>query len=103
MRAAIKLASISIVLAAFVASAHAQSRTIKIVVPSTAGGGADTLARLLADTIGRQQGQTFIVENRPGAGNTIGTEFVARAAPDGNTLLVTTPEFVINAHLRKLS
>jgi tripartite-type tricarboxylate transporter receptor subunit TctC len=84
--------------------AQAQNaRTIKIVVPSTAGGGADTLARLLGDQIGRKQGQTIVVENRPGAGNTIGTEFVARAAPDGNTVLVTTPEFVINAHLRKLS
>jgi tripartite-type tricarboxylate transporter receptor subunit TctC len=84
--------------------APAQSgRTIKIIVPSTAGGGADTLARLLGDQISRKQGQTIVVENRPGAGNTIGTEFVARAAPDGNTVLVTTPEFVINAHLRKLN
>jgi tripartite-type tricarboxylate transporter receptor subunit TctC len=44
-----------------------------------------------------------VVENRPGASNTIGTEAVARAAPDGNTVLVTTPEFVINAHLKKLN
>jgi tripartite-type tricarboxylate transporter receptor subunit TctC len=83
--------------------APAQTRTVKIVVPSTAGGGADTLARLLGDQISRKQGQTIVVENRPGASNTIGTEAVARAAPDGNTVLVTTPEFVINAHLRKLS
>jgi tripartite-type tricarboxylate transporter receptor subunit TctC len=78
-------------------------RTIKVIVPSTAGGGADTLARLLGDQISRKQGQTIVVENRPGASNTIGTEAVARAAPDGNTVLVTTPEFVINAHLKKLS
>ena len=45
----------------------------------------------------------IVVENRPGASNTIGTEVVARAAPDGNTVLVTTPEFVINAHLKKLN
>jgi tripartite-type tricarboxylate transporter receptor subunit TctC len=84
--------------------AHAQtSRTIKIIVPSTAGGGADVLARMLADQIAKAQGQTIVVENRPGAGNTIGTEAVARSAPDGNTLLITTPEFVINPHLRKLS
>jgi tripartite-type tricarboxylate transporter receptor subunit TctC len=84
--------------------ASAQSgRTIKIIVPSTAGGGADTLARLLSDQISRKQGQTIVVENRPGASNTIGTEAVARAAPDGNTVLVTTPEFVINAHLKKLN
>jgi tripartite-type tricarboxylate transporter receptor subunit TctC len=84
-------------------SAPAQTRTIKIIVPSTAGGGADTLARLLGDQISRKQGQTIVVENRPGASNTIGTEAVARAAPDGNTVLVTTPEFVINAHLKKLN
>src|SRR5215213_1353937 len=72
------------------------SRTIKLIVPSTPGGGADVLARLLADQIGKAQGQTMVVENRPGAGNTIGTEAVSRAAPDGDTLLITTPEFVIN-------
>jgi tripartite-type tricarboxylate transporter receptor subunit TctC len=84
--------------------AQAQSsRTIKIIVPSTAGGGADVLARMLADQIGKAQSQTMVVENRPGAGNTIGTEAVARAVPDGTTLLITTPEFVINPHLRKLN
>ena len=45
----------------------------------------------------------MVVENRPGASNTIGTEAAARAAPDGNTLLIATPEFVINPHLRKLN
>jgi len=83
--------------------ANAQSGTVKIIVPSTAGGGADIIARLLADQISRAHNVTMIVENRPGAGNTIGTEAASRAAPDGNTVLVSTPEFVINAHLRKLS
>jgi tripartite-type tricarboxylate transporter receptor subunit TctC len=78
-------------------------RTIKIIVPSTAGGGADILARLLADQISRTQVTTFVVENRPGAGNIIGTEAAARAAPDGTTLLINTPEFVINPHLRKVN
>jgi len=77
--------------------------TIKIIVPSAPGGGADILSRLLADQIGRVQGVKMFVENRPGAGNTIGTEVASRAAPDGNTLLISTPEFVINAHLRKLN
>jgi tripartite-type tricarboxylate transporter receptor subunit TctC len=85
------------------ASRAQTARTIRIIVPSTAGGGADTLARLLADQINRAHGQTIVVENRPGASNTIGTEAASRAAPDGNTLLITTPEFVINAHLRKLN
>lgn len=98
------LAALVFCVATISSQAHAQSsRTIKIIVPSTAGGGADVLARMLADQIGKTQGQTLVVENRPGAGNTIGTEAVARAAPDGNTLLITTPEFVINPHLRKLS
>ena len=78
-------------------------RTIKIIVPSTPGGGSDTIARIMADHISRAYGQSMVVENRPGASNTIGTEVVARSAPDGNTLVITTPEFVINAHLRKLS
>jgi tripartite-type tricarboxylate transporter receptor subunit TctC len=79
------------------------ARTIKIIVPSSVGGGADILARLLADQIGRTQSVTVVVENRPGASNTIGTEAAARATPDGNTLLIVTPEFVINPYLRKLN
>ena len=78
-------------------------RTIRIIVPSTVGGGADLLARLLADHMGRAQNIKVVVENRPGASNTIGTEVASRAEPDGNTLLISTPEFVINTHLRKLN
>ena len=79
------------------------TQTIKIIVPSTGGGGADVLARLLADQISRAQNITMIVENRPGASNTIGTEAASRAAPDGRTLLINQPEFVINPHLRNLN
>jgi tripartite-type tricarboxylate transporter receptor subunit TctC len=57
----------------------------------------------MAEQISRAQGVTIVVENRPGAGNIIGTEAGARAAPDGATLLMNTPEFVINPHLRKVS
>jgi tripartite-type tricarboxylate transporter receptor subunit TctC len=78
-------------------------RTIKIVVPYAAGGGTDTVARLLAEQIGRSQGPTMLIENRPGAGSAIGTEAVSRAAPDGNTLLINTADFLISPHLRKLS
>ena len=70
---------------------HAQeypSRTVRIVVPQPPGGGTDTIARLIADRLSKQLGQAFIVENRPGAGTLVGTEVVARAAPDGYTLLV---------------
>ena len=98
--------SLIVVLGLALASSGAQSqttRTIKIIVPSTPGGGSDTIARILADYVSRTYNQSMVVENRPGASNTIGTEVVARSAPDGNTLVITTPEFVINAHLRKLS
>jgi tripartite-type tricarboxylate transporter receptor subunit TctC len=77
--------------------------TIKLVVPLAPGGGADILARLLAEHMGRTQGVGMVVENRAGAGSVIGTEAVSRAAPDGNTLLINTPNLVIAAHLRKLS
>jgi tripartite-type tricarboxylate transporter receptor subunit TctC len=78
-------------------------RTIRVIVPSTAGGGADILARILADQISHQQNVAMIVENRPGASNTIGTEIVSRSVADGSTLLINTPEFVINPQLRKLN
>jgi len=78
------------------------TRTIKVVVPYPAGGVADTLARLLAEQIDRTQGPTVIIENRPGAGAVIGTEAVARAAPDGNTVLLMPNAFVINPQLRKV-
>ena len=106
MRAATRLSLVVLAcaqLALAAGPALAQTRTIKIIVPSTPGGGSDTIARILADYVSRAYNQPMIVENRPGASNTIGTEVVARSAPDGNTLVITTPEFVINAHLRKLS
>ena len=63
----------------------------------------DILARVLTEQIGRAQGQTMVVENRPGGGSVIGTETVARAAPDGNTVLMLANSFVINPHLKKLN
>src|SRR5207244_7346864 len=79
------------------------TKTIKVVVASTPGGVIDLLARLLAEQIGRAQGPTVVVENRPGASEVIGTEAVARAAPDGNTLLIAAIPFVINPQLRKVN
>ena len=88
-------------------SANAQSdvasypnEPIRIVVPYTPGGGADFLARLLAEKAQAKWGQTVIVENRSGAGGNIGTEFVSRAAPDGYTLLFSAQApLVINKSL----
>ena len=71
---------------------HAQaypSKTVTIVVSYPAGGDTDALGRLMAEKLGARLGQTFVVENKPGASGTIGNAYVAKAAPDGYTLLMT--------------
>jgi tripartite-type tricarboxylate transporter receptor subunit TctC len=75
-------------------------KTLRVVVPMAAGGPADLLARLLAEQIARAQGPTMVIENRTGASTVIGTEAVARATPDGNTILMQGPSLVINAIMR---
>lgn len=75
------------------------SRAVRIIVPFAAGGGADVVARALAQTLSERLGQQFVVDNRPGGAGNIGTEVAARAAPDGYTLLLTGPSHVINAYL----
>src|SRR6267378_6191791 len=64
------------------------SRPVRVVVPSAPGGGFDLVGRVLAQKLGEQTGQAFVVENRPGAGTLVGTQLVARSAPDGYNLLV---------------
>jgi tripartite-type tricarboxylate transporter receptor subunit TctC len=71
------------------------------VVPLSPGGFADTPARMLAPRLSEQMGRQFFVENKPGAGGTIGADFVAKSAPDGYTLLLTGTPHVISAHLYK--
>jgi len=94
--------STALLLALSAAGASAQtSRTVRLVVPYTPASGPDILSRLMADQVGRAQAVTVVVENRPGGGTTIGTEAVARAAPDGNTVLLVANSFVVNAALRK--
>jgi tripartite-type tricarboxylate transporter receptor subunit TctC len=83
--------------------AWSQTRTIKVVVPFPAGGSADILARLLGEHIAKNQGPSVVIENRPGGGASIAYEAVARAAPDGNTLVINANSFVINPHLRKVN
>jgi tripartite-type tricarboxylate transporter receptor subunit TctC len=78
------------------------SHPMELVVPFVAGGTTDTVARLIAQRLTERWGQPAIVNNRPGGGSSIGTSLVAKAAPDGHTLLVTTIAFAINASLQKL-
>jgi len=79
------------------------AQSIRLIVPYPPGGGIDVLARILADEIGRTQGQSIVIENRPGAGTEIGTDVVARAAPDGKTLLINNNAIVILPHERKVN
>ncbi len=86
---------------AFAASARAQvgNAPVRILVGAPAGGSTDTLARSLAVSMGPALGRTVIVENRPGAGGNIAADAVAKAAPDGNTLLMSFTSHAINATL----
>jgi tripartite-type tricarboxylate transporter receptor subunit TctC len=83
-------------LAAMPGGASAQPKSVKIIVPYTPGSGPDITSRLMAEQISKAQGINMVVENRPGAGTVIGTELVARAAPDGATLVTVANSFVIN-------
>lgn len=75
------------------------SRAVRVVVPLSPGGFADVPARLLMPRLSSAFGRQFYIENRPGAGGTIGANEVAKAAPDGHTLLFTATPHVISAHL----
>jgi tripartite-type tricarboxylate transporter receptor subunit TctC len=75
------------------------SRPVKIIVPFGAGGPTDVFARALGDELGKVLHQAFVMENRPGAGTTIGTDVVAKARPDGYTLLMVSGTQTVNETL----
>src|SRR5664280_2456274 len=75
------------------------SRTVKIIAPFGAGGPTDVYTRAIAEELRKSLHQTFIIENRPGAGTTIGTDVVAKAAPDGYTLLMISGTQTVNETL----
>ena len=77
------------------------SRPVRIVVPQSPGASTDLTARLLAQKLSPVLGQSVIVDNRPGAGSLVGTEVVAKATPDGHTLLVVASSLTLNPVLRK--
>ncbi len=88
--------ALAVALMALPATASAQdwpSRTVRIVVPNGPGGGTDIVSRILGDALSKSLGAPFVVENKPGAGTTLGAETVARAQPDGYTVLMMS-----NAH-----
>jgi tripartite-type tricarboxylate transporter receptor subunit TctC len=74
-------------------------KPVTVIVPFAAGGGSDNIARLIVSKLGERTGKTFIIENRGGAGTNIGNEAVARATPDGYTLLLGQITLSINPHL----
>src|SRR5688572_20193581 len=76
------------------------TRPIRLVVAFTAGGTPDTLARLLGPKLTEAFGQPVVIENRPGAGGTIATTIVAKARPDGYTILAHSPGFAITAAMQ---
>jgi tripartite-type tricarboxylate transporter receptor subunit TctC len=93
---------LSAALACAGATGWAQAQTqppIKILVGAPAGGTTDTMARTLATVLGTQLGRTVVVENKPGAGGNLAADAVAKAAPDGNTLLMSFTSHAINASL----
>ena len=86
-------------LACAMASASAQSPTqpMRMIVPTTAGGSTDILGRLVAEHLQQRLGQTMVTENRPGAGQAIGSAHVAQSPPNGQTLLMVTVSYTTNA------
>ena len=93
-------AAMTLALLAAVASAQYPSRPIRLLVPNPPGGATDTIARVLSPKLGEALGQPVVVENRPGSNGNLSSELVARAAPDGYTLLLgQDSQIVISPHL----
>jgi tripartite-type tricarboxylate transporter receptor subunit TctC len=99
-----KLAPITACVALALA-AHAQAyyptKPVRIIVPQSPGASTDLTARLIAQRLNAALGQPFVVDNRPGAGSIVGTDLVAKAAPDGYTLLVVASSITLNPTLHK--
>ena len=94
-----RLAMMAAAVALATSAAHAQTyptKPVHVIVPFTPGSATDVVARTVAQALSTRMGQVFVVENRPGAGGTIGANLVAKAAPDGYTLLVNSSGHTVN-------
>ncbi|HEX3171156.1 MAG TPA: tripartite tricarboxylate transporter substrate-binding protein, partial [Burkholderiales bacterium] len=87
---------------AFAADAQYPVRPIRMIVPNATGASSDVLGRIVAMQLSAEFGQQVIVDNRPGAGSVIGTDIVAKAAPDGYTLVMIYTSHTTNASLQRL-
>lgn len=89
--------------APLLAAAAYPDRPIRMIVPYSAGGGADNTARVIAQRMSASMGQQVVIDNRPGAAGVIGEEAVAKATPDGYTVLYDASAFAVNPSLRRMS
>jgi tripartite-type tricarboxylate transporter receptor subunit TctC len=99
-RAVAALSSLTVVGAGSARADAYPSKPVRIVVPTGPGGITDIVARIMGQRLGERLGQTFLIDNRAGAGGIIGTEVVAHAPPDGYTLLMVYPSHVVNESLK---
>jgi tripartite-type tricarboxylate transporter receptor subunit TctC len=90
---------VGIVLVAVVAAQSYPVRPVRVIVGLAPGGGTDTITRVMAQKLSEMLGQPFVIDNRPSAGGNVAGELVAKATPDGYTLLTTTPTHVVNPYL----
>src|SRR6187399_1251108 len=104
MRRSLLCCGLGLLLAGTVPAVLAQaypSRPVRLIVPFAPGGFTDVVARILGQKLSQSMGQQFVIENKAGAGSTIGSDFVAKSAPDGYTLLMVSSTHVISPWIYK--
>src|SRR5688572_26096596 len=101
-QSALLIAAMALLIAAGASAQQYPSRPIRLVVPFTPGGGTDILARVVGTRMAEAMGQSFVIDNRPGAGGTIGMENAVRAHPDGYTLCVVNSNYSATAAIQKV-
>jgi tripartite-type tricarboxylate transporter receptor subunit TctC len=84
---------------AYGAGSNYPTRPVRVIVPYSPGGSSDTVARIVAQKLGETLGQQFVIDNRPGASGSLGRDLVAKASPDGYTLLIGDSPHTINVHV----